>query len=140
MKIKRAVKVLLLLVVRDPVTRLISDYAQILENHRKRNLEYKSFEEAAFHGNSGAPNRNYDAIQKVRYVRKQVEYYQKLVSEYNVVSLYLAKIIGALLCLSIPRLRRLMRHAASMKFAEPFREKRVLIQSMAGSHFWTMES
>ena len=65
-------KVLLLLVVRDPVTRLISDYAQILENHRKRNLEYKSFEEAAFHGNSGAPNRNYDAIQKVRYVRKQV--------------------------------------------------------------------
>ena len=57
---------LLLLVVRDPVTRLISDYAQILENHRKRNLEYKSFEEAAFHANSGAPNRNYDAIQKVR--------------------------------------------------------------------------
>ena len=64
--IKRAVKVLLLLVVRDPVTRLISDYAQILENHRKRNLEYKSFEEAAFHGNSGTPNRNYDAIQKAR--------------------------------------------------------------------------
>ena len=59
-------KVLLLLVVRDPVTRLISDYAQILENHLKRNLEYKSFEEAAFHGNSGTPNRNYDAIQKVR--------------------------------------------------------------------------
>jgi [heparan sulfate]-glucosamine 3-sulfotransferase 5 len=27
--------VLLILVVRDPVTRLISDYAQILENHRK---------------------------------------------------------------------------------------------------------
>ena len=122
MKIKRAVKVLLLLVVRDPVTRLISDYAQILENHRKRNLEYKSFEEAAFHGNSGAPNRNYDAIQKVRYVRKQVEYYHdcflnpnsiifrcnhKLVSEFNVVPLYLAKIIGALLCLCIPRLSRL---------------------------------
>ena len=66
LKLKHNVQVLLLLVVRDPVTRLISDYAQILENHRKRNLEYKSFEEAAFHANSGAPNRNYDAIQKVR--------------------------------------------------------------------------
>ena len=69
-------QVLLLLVVRDPVTRLISDYAQILENHRKRNLEYKSFEEAAFHANSGAPNRNYDAIQKVR-LRFPVEHFSQ---------------------------------------------------------------
>ena len=76
---RRAVKVLLLLVVRDPVTRLISDYAQILENHRKRNLEYKSFEEAAFHGNSGTPNRNYDAIQKARSQSlKKVEYCTKI--------------------------------------------------------------
>ena len=52
----------------------------------------------------------------------------KLVCDFNFVSLYLAKIIGALLCLSIPRLRRLMRRAASiMKFAEPLIEKRVLI-------------
>lgn len=44
-------KILLLLVVRDPVTRLISDYTQILENHREKGLPFKSFEEQALYPN-----------------------------------------------------------------------------------------
>ncbi len=45
-------RVLLILVVRDPVTRLISDYAQILENHREKSLDYRPFEEV---GNFNLP-------------------------------------------------------------------------------------
>ena len=40
-------RVLLLLVVRDPVTRLVSDYTQILQNHLDRGRTFKSFAEAA---------------------------------------------------------------------------------------------
>ena len=43
--------ILLLLVVRDPVTRLISDYAQILENRREKGLPSKSFDLQALHPN-----------------------------------------------------------------------------------------
>ncbi len=50
--------VLLLLVVRDPVTRLISDYTQIMHNHMERGLQPKSFEELVFVANSNNNNNN----------------------------------------------------------------------------------
>lgn len=56
----------LLLVVRDPVTRLISDYTQILHNHLEKGLVFKSFSEAALHPN-GSINTAYDAVSKSLY-------------------------------------------------------------------------
>lgn len=63
--------ILLLLVVRDPVTRLISDYTQILHNHREKGLGLRSFEEFAFVPGGGGGNLTvnvrYDAIHKSLY-------------------------------------------------------------------------
>lgn len=59
--------VLLLVVVRDPVTRLISDYTQILHNHREKGLAFKSFEEMTLDAN-GTVNLRYDAVRKSLYV------------------------------------------------------------------------
>ena len=56
----------LLLVVRDPVTRLISDYTQILHNRLEKGLPFKSFEDAALHPN-GSINTHYDAVVKSIY-------------------------------------------------------------------------
>ena len=67
--------VLLLLVVRDPVTRLISDYTQIMHNHVERGLTPRNFEEMVFVGGGGVNasssshlvNTRYDAIGKSMY-------------------------------------------------------------------------
>ena len=61
-------RVLLLLVVRDPVTRLISDYTQIMHNHVERGLAPKSFEELVFLNNATQEvNTRYDAVGKSMY-------------------------------------------------------------------------
>ena len=60
-------KVHLLLVVRDPVTRLISDYTQILQNHREKNLAFKAFEDLTLN-TDGTVNTKYDAVKKSMYV------------------------------------------------------------------------
>eukprot|EP00096_Caligus_rogercresseyi_P005207 TRINITY_DN20233_c0_g1_i1.p1 TRINITY_DN20233_c0_g1~~TRINITY_DN20233_c0_g1_i1.p1 ORF type:complete len:240 (-),score=49.95 TRINITY_DN20233_c0_g1_i1:175-894(-) len=57
----------LLLIVRDPVTRLISDYAQILDNHRSKNLSYSKFESLALRPD-GSVNTAYDALSRSIYV------------------------------------------------------------------------
>ena len=65
----------LLLVVRDPVTRLISDYTQIAHNHVERGLAPpRSFEELVFVGGgqnngsaAGEVNTRYDAVGKSMY-------------------------------------------------------------------------
>ena len=59
-------RVQLLLVVRDPVTRLISDYTQILTNHQERGLTLKPFEEIAL-DSFGNVNKKYDAVEKSKY-------------------------------------------------------------------------
>ncbi|XP_040575665.1 heparan sulfate glucosamine 3-O-sulfotransferase 5 [Lepeophtheirus salmonis] len=58
----------LLLIVRDPVTRLVSDYAQILDNHRSKNLKYFKFESLALRPD-GTINTKYDALSRSIYVR-----------------------------------------------------------------------
>ncbi len=60
-------RIKLLLIVRDPVTRLVSDYTQILYNHKEKGLAYKSFESLAFLPD-GNVNRNYDALVRSLYV------------------------------------------------------------------------
>ncbi len=79
---------LLLVVVRDPVTRLISDYTQIMHNHMERGLTPRSFEEMVFvGGGSGASNGSssvtqvntrYDAVGKSMYdvhMRRWLRYF-----------------------------------------------------------------
>ncbi len=57
----------LLLIVRDPLTRLVSDYTQILANHKEKDLVFKPFESLAFNPD-GSVNRNYDALARSLYV------------------------------------------------------------------------
>ena len=59
--------ILLLLVLRDPVVRLISDYTQILHNHLEKGLGFKPFEELVLNRN-GSVNTRYDAVGKSVYV------------------------------------------------------------------------
>lgn len=58
----------LLLIVRDPVTRLISDYSQILENHRQLQLQYRPFDEVVLLRN-GSVNPECEAVRKSEYSR-----------------------------------------------------------------------
>ena len=46
-------KIKLLLIVRDPTTRAISDYSQVRENKLLRHKEVKSFEKLAFDNHRG---------------------------------------------------------------------------------------
>ena len=57
----------ILLIVRDPLTRLISDYTQILHNHMEKGLVFKPFRALAFHPD-GSVNTNYDALIRSLYV------------------------------------------------------------------------
>lgn len=52
----------LILIVRDPVTRLLSDYTQILSSRRAQNFTFASFEELALDAN-GEVNLGYKAVQ-----------------------------------------------------------------------------
>jgi hypothetical protein len=57
----------LLLIVRDPLTRLVSDYTQILTNHKEKGLVYKPFKTLAFNPD-GSVNMGYDALTRSLYV------------------------------------------------------------------------
>ena len=57
----------LLLIVRDPLTRLISDYTQILHNHKEKGLIFKPFKNLALNSD-GSVNTNYDALVRSLYV------------------------------------------------------------------------
>lgn len=57
----------ILLIVRDPLTRLISDYTQILHNHMEKSLVFKPFRALAFNSD-GNVNTNYDALVRSLYV------------------------------------------------------------------------
>ena len=56
----------LLLIVRDPIDRAVSDYMQIVANKVSRNKTYQSFEEMSTHAN-GEINRSYNAIKRSVY-------------------------------------------------------------------------
>ena len=58
----------ILLIVRDPLTRLISDYTQILHNHLEKGLVFKPFRALAFH-TDGTINTNYDALTRSLYIK-----------------------------------------------------------------------
>ena len=60
-------KIRILLIVRDPLTRLISDYTQILHNHMEKNLVFKPFRTLAFNPD-GSVNLQYDALLRSLYV------------------------------------------------------------------------
>ena len=60
-------KIRILLIVRDPLTRLISDYTQILHNHMEKNLVFKPFRALAFNPD-GSVNLQYDALLRSLYV------------------------------------------------------------------------
>lgn len=67
----------LLLIVRDPLTRLISDYTQILHNHMEKGLVYTPFRSLAFMPD-GSVNTNYDALTRslyVNFMQKWLEYF-----------------------------------------------------------------
>ena len=57
----------ILLIVRDPLTRLISDYTQILHNHLEKGLKFRPFRALAFNSD-GSVNTNYDALSRSLYV------------------------------------------------------------------------
>ena len=57
----------LLLIVRDPLTRLISDYTQILHNHLEKGLVFKPFKDLALNAD-GTVNTKYDALTRSMYV------------------------------------------------------------------------
>lgn len=68
----------LLLVVRDPVTRLISDYTQLLFNRLEKGLQYKSFHDFAFHPGNGSINVGYEALVKsvyINFIRNWLEFF-----------------------------------------------------------------
>ena len=72
----------LLLIVRDPVTRLISDYTQLLHNHVTKNLTFISFEKFVMKGEKiGQSNPMYkDAITRsiyVKHMKKWLHYFPK---------------------------------------------------------------
>lgn len=58
----------LLLIVRDPVTRLLSDYTQILQNRRDKGLTLKSFETMVLDPDDGSVNVGYDAVARSLYI------------------------------------------------------------------------
>lgn len=67
----------ILLIVRDPLTRLISDYTQILHNHMEKGLVFKSFKALAFNSD-GSVNTQYDALGRslyVNYIPMWLEYF-----------------------------------------------------------------
>ena len=66
----------LLLVVRDPVTRLISDYSQLAEKIRLRNNSFKSFEEFVTQDDSQTINPINDAVERSIYVTSMVKWLQ----------------------------------------------------------------
>ena len=55
----------LILIVRDPVVRLISDYAQLAENRIKKSLKMASFEDLVFSG--GKVNTSYRPVRVSMY-------------------------------------------------------------------------
>ncbi|XP_074660030.1 heparan sulfate glucosamine 3-O-sulfotransferase 5-like, partial [Tubulanus polymorphus] len=68
----------LLLVVRDPVKRTISDYTQIAEKELQQNILYKPFEKLAFDPNTGRIRRQYIAIQHSiyhRHIERWLQYF-----------------------------------------------------------------
>ena len=70
----------LLLIVRDPLTRLISDYTQILHNHMEKGLVFKPFKKLALNPADGSINRNYDALLRslyVNYMTNWLEYFPR---------------------------------------------------------------
>eukprot|EP00095_Tigriopus_kingsejongensis_P004383 snap_masked-scaffold1072_size64607-processed-gene-0.7 protein:Tk04383 transcript:snap_masked-scaffold1072_size64607-processed-gene-0.7-mRNA-1 annotation:"hypothetical protein DAPPUDRAFT_53873" len=71
--------ILLLLVLRDPVTRLVSDYTQIKFNHLEKGLMFKSFEDLVFLANQSV-NIGYEAVAKsiyIRYIHRWLHYFPK---------------------------------------------------------------
>lgn len=72
-------QILLLLVLRDPVTRLISDYTQIMHNHLERGRPFRSFEELVFFPNKSV-NTGYEAVAKsiyVQYIHRWMHFFPK---------------------------------------------------------------
>ena len=74
----------LLLIVRDPVTRLISDYAQLRHNHIAKKMEFVPFEDFVLVEDKSAKakqvNKQSDAIIRsmyVKHMRKWLEYFSK---------------------------------------------------------------
>lgn len=59
----------LLLIVREPVTRAISDYTQVLEGKRQRNKTYPGFESLAIDGASFSVNTRYKAVSTSIYAK-----------------------------------------------------------------------
>ncbi|XP_014343447.1 heparan sulfate glucosamine 3-O-sulfotransferase 1-like [Latimeria chalumnae] len=55
----------LLLIVRDPAKRVISDYTQVLHNRKERHKPYQPLEEILIH--NGQVNTNYKAVQRSLY-------------------------------------------------------------------------
>ena len=67
-----------LLVVRDPVVRLISDYTQIRENHRDKGRPFPPFEQIVLSSSNGSINTAYEAVKKSIYVvhlRRWLQYF-----------------------------------------------------------------
>ena len=56
-------RVRLLLIVRDPVTRVLSDYTQILSSRTAQNLSFSSFEELVIDPETSDINLSYKAVQ-----------------------------------------------------------------------------
>ncbi|XP_058248265.1 heparan sulfate glucosamine 3-O-sulfotransferase 5-like isoform X2 [Hemibagrus wyckioides] len=59
----------LLLIVRDPVTRAISDYAQVLEGKHRKNKTYPGFESLALDGATRSVNTKYKAVSSSVYTK-----------------------------------------------------------------------
>ena len=66
----------LLLVVRDPVERTVSDYLQIKDNKIKRRKAYETFENLAINNITGEVNRDYTAIKRSIYYRHMLPWLQ----------------------------------------------------------------
>ena len=68
----------LLLIVRDPVERAVSDYLQIKENKMTKGKPVLSFEELAIDQNTGEVDSTYNPIKRsiyFRYMRRWLEYF-----------------------------------------------------------------
>ncbi|KAK3591018.1 hypothetical protein CHS0354_013080 [Potamilus streckersoni] len=69
----------LLLVVRDPVERTISDYAQVAEGKRMKNKPWELFEDKVIDRKTGQVDKTYSGIQRSIYIRhfiRWLEYFQ----------------------------------------------------------------
>ena len=86
-------KIRILLIVRDPLTRLISDYTQILHNHMEKNLVFKPFRTLAFNPD-GSVNLQYDALLRSLYVFASFSFSSKHVemSESNDMTIFEAEV------------------------------------------------